>query len=405
MWPGVGTWVGMKLTPKQVSDFAKKPGRYGDGNGLYLQVTDTLSASWLFRYQIKGREKWMGLGPIHTFSLAEARAKARTCRARLWEGIDPLAEKAEAKAAAERDAANRITFEAATLAYYEGHQAKWRSDKTREQFMGSMRNHVFPVIGSLPVADIDTPAVLRAIEPIWATKNETADRCRQRIENVLDWAKVRGYRAGDNPARFRGHLSEVLPSPGKIQKVRHFASLPYANAPAFFEDLQTMEGFGARALEFTILTAARSGEVRGAVWSEIDLQRKLWTIPATRMKMNKAHEVPLSDTAIKLIAALPREKSNPYVFPGARAGGNLSDMTLKAVLKRMGRGDLTTHGFRATFRTWAAETTGHDDNAVELALAHEVGDAVRKAYQRGSLLEKRVALMADWADYLTEGCA
>lgn len=405
MSPGVGPWVGMKLTTKQVSDFSKKPGRYGDGNGLYLQVTDSLAASWLFRYQIAGRERWLGLGPLHTFSLAEARAKARVYRAKIWEGIDPLAEKAAVKAAAEREAANHITFEAATLAYYDGHEKKWRSDKTREQFLGSMRNHVFPVIGNMPVADVDTPAVLRAIEPIWTTKNETADRCRQRIENVLDWARVRGYRAGDNPARFRGHLSEVLPSPGKIQKVRHFASLAYAEAPAFYEDLQTMEGIGARALEFTILTAARSGEVRGAVWAEIDLQRKLWTIPATRMKMARAHEVPLSDAAMRLLAALPREKGNPSVFPGARAGQNLSDMTLSAVLRRMNRRDLTVHGFRATFRTWAAETTGHDDNAVELALAHEVGDAVRKAYQRGNLLEKRVALMADWANYLAGGAA
>ncbi len=391
----------MKLTPKMVSDYSKKPGRYGDGNGLYLQVTDSLSASWLFRYQIKGRERWLGLGPIHTFSLAEARAKARTCRARLWEGIDPLAEKAEAKAAAERDAANRITFEAAALAYYDGHAAKWKSDKTREQWRGSMKNHVFPAIGDVPVADIDTSYVLRAIEPIWATKNETADRCRQRIENVLDWARVRGYRDGDNPARFRGHLSNILPSPSKIQKVKHFASLPYSEAPAFFEGLRVMEGIGARALELAVLTAARSGEVRGAVWEEIDLERKLWVIPDKRMKMAKAHTVPLSDAAMKLIAELPRELNNPYLFPGSKPRTNISDMTLKAVLKRMGRGDLTPHGFRATFRTWGAEQTDHDDTALELALAHDVGSKVEKAYQRGTLLEKRIALMADWAAYLT----
>jgi integrase len=266
--------------------------------------------------------------------------------------------------------------------------------------LNTLKTYVFPKIGKLPVADIDTGLVLKCIEPIWQGKTETANRTRGRIEAVLDWATVRGYREGDNPARWRGHLSEVLPARGKIQKTNHHAALPIGEVPAFMTALREQQGVAARALEFTILTAARTGETIGARWSEIDFDNATWTVPAGRMKASKEHRVPLSKPALQLLADVPREKNNPFIFIGPYKAG-LSNMAMAATLQRMGRNDITVHGFRSTFRTWAGERTRYQAHVIEMCLAHQIGSAVERAYARGDLFAKRARLMAEWGRYCT----
>jgi len=343
----------------------------------------------------------MGLGPLHTVSLQEARERARKARGQLLDGIDPLeARKAEHTRRA-LEAAKTISFEDAAVAYFNDHEKKWRNAKHRAQFLSTLQSYAFPTIGRLSVADIDTGLVLKCIEEIWKTKTETASRVRGRIEAVLDWATVRGYRTGDNPARWHGLISEVLPARGKAQKTVHHAALPFPELPAFMATLREREGgVGTRALEFTILTAARTGETLGARWTEIDFEEKMWKIPADRMKASREHRVPLSDCAIEILQAMPREAKNPFVFIGARRGG-LSNRAMAAVLRRMNRDDITVHGFRSTFRDWAAERTNYQNQIVEMALAHVVGNKVEAAYRRGDLLDKRRRLMRDWARYCT----
>jgi integrase len=389
----------MALTTKQIAKL-KKPGRYGDGHGLYLQVQSPTNRSWLLRFERQGRERWMGLGPLHTYDLNEARERARKARQQLYDGTDPLEARAAERAQRALEAARAITFEKAARDYFDGHEKKWRNAKHRAQFLSTMQTYAFPKIGRLPVAAIDTGMVLKVIEPIWADITETANRVRGRIEAVLDWSKVRGYRSGDNPARWRGHLSEVLPARGRIQKTNHHAALPYAELPAFMAVLHEREGVAAQALEFTILTAARTGEVIGATWDEINLKEKTWTVPAGRIKGGREHRVPLSDRALEILHALPRERNNPFVFIGPRKGG-LSNMGMASALVRMGRNDITVHGFRSTFRDWAAERTNYPNHVVEMALAHVVGDKVEAAYRRGDLFEKRRKLMADWSKLCT----
>ena len=388
----------MGLSAKRVAHL-KKPGRYGDGHGLCLQITPSGVKSWLLRYERAGRERWMGLGPLHTVSLQEARERARKARGQLLDGLDPLeARKAEHTRRA-LEAAKTITFEDAAVAYFNDHEKKWTNAKHRAQFLSTLKAYAFPTIGRLSVADIDTGLVLKSIEEIWRTKTETASRVRGRIEAVLDWATVRGYRTGDNPARWHGLISEVLPARGKAQKTVHHAALPFAELPAFMAALRECEGgVGSRALEFTILTAARTGETLGARWTEIDFDEKMWKVPADRMKASREHRVPLSDRAIEILQAMPRETKNPFVFIGSRRGG-LSNMAMAAVLKRMNRDDITVHGFRSTFRDWAAERTNYQNQIVEMALAHVVGNKVEAAYRRGDLFNKRRRLMAEWARY------
>ena len=388
----------MALTTKKVAGLTE-PGRYGDGHGLYLQVIGPSNRSWLLRYERGGRERWMGLGALHTFSLAEARDRARKARQLLADGIDPLDARKAERARIGLEAARFITFQEATRQYFDLHEGKWRNAKHRTQFLSSLTIYAFPVIGGLPVAAIDTGLVLKAIEPIWLTKTETASRVRGRIEAVLDWATVRGYRTGDNPARWKGHLAEVLPARGQIAKTIHHPALPYADLPAFFAELRTREGMAAQALEFTILTAARTGEVIRAAWTEIDIAGKVWTVPAGRMKGGREHRVPLADRAVEILDGLPREDGNDFVFIGARAGTAQSDMAMTTLLRRMGRGDITVHGFRSTFRDWAAERTNYANHVVEMALAHVIGDKVEAAYRRGDLFAKRARLMADWSHY------
>lgn len=387
----------MALTEKRVAQL-KEPGRYGDGHGLYLQVMSEANRSWLFRFERGGRERWMGLGALHVFNLKEARERARKVKQLLADGIDPLDARATERAERALAAARAITFEEATRQYFDAHERKWKNAKHRAQFLSTLQTYSFPKIGKLPVAAIDTGLVLKCIEPIWQDKTETANRVRGRIENVLDWATVRGYRTGDNPARWRGHLENVLPTRSELQKVVHHAALPFDDLPKFMAALGQREGIAARALEFTILTAARTGETIGAAWDEIDLEQRTWTVPAGRIKGGREHRVPLTPALLELLNALPRERGNPFVFIGPRNGG-LSNMAMAAVLGRMGRDDITVHGFRSTFRDWTAERTNYPNHVVEMALAHVVGDKVEAAYRRGDLFAKRLRLMAEWAKF------
>ena len=390
------------LNDKKIARLTK-PGRYGNGHGLYLQIREGASSgllrrSWLLRYELNGKERFYGLGPLHTVSLKDARERARKARLQLLDGIDPIAAKQQRKADAALAAAKAITFETAAQQYFDQHAAKWRNRKHRAQFLSTLQTYAYPTLGKLPVAAIDTGLVLKVIEPIWPTKTETASRVRSRVEAVLDWATVRGYRTGDNPARWKGHLAEVLPARGKIRRTIHHAALPFGEIGAFVAALRAREGVAARTLEFGILTAARTGEVIGARWPEVDLKAKVWTVPAGRMKGGREHRVPLSDGALEILRALPREDNNPRVFIGPRKGG-LSNMAMASVLHRMGRDAITVHGFRSTFRDWAAERTSYPNHVVEMALAHVIGDRVEGAYRRGDLFEKRRRLMADWAKY------
>jgi integrase len=391
-----------KLNDKRIAQ-CKDAGRYGDGHGLWLQIRPgaqpgTLRRSWLLRYELNGKERWLGLGPLHTVDLKEARERARKARLQLLDGIDPLQARAEQKAAQALAAAKAITFEAAARQYFSEHAGKWRNTKHAKQFLSTLQTYAFPIIGKLPVAAIDTGLVLRVLKPIWPAKTETANRVRGRIESVLDWATVHSYRSGDNPARWKGHLAEALPARGKIQQVEHHAALPFADIPTFMSLLAQREGVAARALEFTILTAARTGEVIGAIWDEIDLKAKTWTVSAGRMKGSREHRVPLSDRALEILRSAPRMDANPFVFLGAGQRG-ISNMAMAAVLKRMGRADLTVHGMRSTFRDWAAERTSFPNFVVEMALAHVVGNKVEGAYRRGDLFEKRRRLMNEWTRY------
>jgi integrase len=388
----------MSLTIKRIAR-ASQPGRYSDGRNLYLQVNANGAKSWLFRYELNGQERAMGLGPTADFTLKEARERANKARQLLADGIDPLEHKRSERAAKALEAARALIFKEAATQYFNQHESKWKNSKHRAQFLSTLEQYVFPKIGKLSVAAIDTGLVLKCLEPIWADKTETASRVRGRIESVLDWATVRGYRSGDNPARWKGHLDQVLPARAQIQQTNHHAALPYAELPAFMVELAKREGTAARALEFTILTAARTGEVIGATWPEINLPEKVWTVPANRIKGGREHRVPLSDRAIALLKALPQEEGNDHIFIAPTATSPLSNMAMNVLLRRMKRDDITVHGFRSTFRDWAAEQTSYPNHVVEMALAHVIGDKVEAAYRRGDLFDKRKKLMAEWAGF------
>lgn len=376
-----------------------KPGYYADGGGLSLQVTASNSKSWIFRFMLDGRAREMGLGSLHTISLAEARSKAMVCRKQLLEHIDPIEARKTTRGEERLKSARSMTFSACANAYIEAHRAGWRNAKHVTQWQNTLATYAEPVFGTLPVHEVDIGLVLRALEPIWHTKPETASRLRGRIESVLDWATVRGLRTGDNPARWRGHLESLLPSRAKLQTVEHHAALPYIEMAAFMVELRQQVGIAPRALEFLILTAARTSEVIGARWDEFNDELKTWVIPAERMKAHREHRVPLSPRALKIIEEMRAIQTSEFVFPGARAGKALSNMAMLMLLKRMHRGDLTTHGFRSTFRDWAAEQTNYAREVAEEALAHTLNNKVEAAYRRGDLFEKRRRLMMEWSKY------
>jgi integrase len=391
------------LSAKRVQRL-KGEGRYHDADvrGLYLQVSASGARSWLLRYELLDKERMMGLGSAQEFSLAQARDRAREARRQLADGNDPLVAKRTAKAASKLAAARRLTFREAAQQYYRQHMPEWRSVIHAKQWQRSLEVYAFPAIGDIDVGDITTADILRVIESAWLEKAVTLDRVRNRIESIIDWAVVRGHRqAGTNPARWRGHLSEVLASVKKIAKPQHHAALAYAEVSVFMQELRRQKGIAARALEFTILTAARAGETLGAKWDEIDFDNKTWVIPATRMKAGREHHVPLAPLAIELLRNVPREDGNAHVFIGAKAGAGLSAIVFFRLLARMGRDDITTHGFRSAFSDWAHESTAHANHAIELALAHSIGTEAEKAYRRGNMLAKRVKLAADWAKFCT----
>jgi integrase len=388
-----------KLTALEVQRL-KAPGYHGDGGGLWLQVSPSGTKSWVFRYTL-GKAREMGLGALHTVSLADARIKARACRQQLLEGVDPIEARNAGRLAERAAAAKAIVFQTAGEAYVEAHRAGWKNLKHADQWANTLETYAYPVLGKLPVAAVDTGLVMQVLEPIWRDKTETASRLRGRIECVLDWATVRGYRTGDNPARWRGHLDNLLPKPTKVAKVRNHPALPYAEIGAFMKQLRAEAGLSAKALELIILTAARTSEVIGATWREFDLDAKLWTVPAARMKSDREHRVPLSAPAVRLLRELQKQGSAPsaFAFPGAREKKHLSNMACLTLLARMGRDDITVHGFRSTFRDWAAEQTNHPREVAEMALAHTIKDATEAAYRRGDLFEKRARLMDAWATY------
>lgn len=378
----------------------RKPGLHAVGgvSGLALQVTATGARTWILRTVIGGKRREMGLGGYPDVPLAEARDKARAAKRAIKEdGIDPIEQRKAARSKLKAELAKAITFKEAATKYIATHEHGWKNAKHAAQWTSTLETYAYPKIGNLHVRDVDDAHVMEILTPIWTAKTETASRLRGRIEKVLDWAIASKYRDGPNPARWKGNLDVRLAQPSKVAKVQHHAALPYEDIGAFMSELRQVDGMGARALEFAILTATRSGEVRGATWQEINLDKALWIIPAERMKAGKEHHVPLSPAAVKLLKAVPRLGDSTYVFPGTK--GMLSDMTLTAALRRMNRGDLTAHGFRSTFRDWAGEVANYPREVCEHALAHQLKDKAEAAYQRGSLFDKRRALMDDWAKF------
>jgi integrase len=400
----------MALTAKKIARLVAKQavGRHPDGavKGLYLQIASVGAASWILRYERDGHERMLGLGPLDIVTLKAARERAKAARLQLLDGVDPIDARKAAKAAKALEQAKAVTFEQTARSHFKSMESGWRSAAHAKEYIRSLERHVFPAIGRLPVGSIDTGLVLRCLEPIWTTIPETAARVRQRIEAALDYATVRDQRAGDNPARWSGHIEHLLPARNGTS-IKHFAALPYAEIPAFMAELRQRDGTDARALEFTILCAARSGEIRGAAWNtkveldsgvsvvEIDLESSVWTIPGTRMKGGKPHRVPLSPQAVALLKALPRDGEHVFTRSGGRALGKDS---LERTLARVREG-ITPHGFRSTFRDWASERTAFPHEVCERALAHVTGSKSSRAYARSDLLAERAKLMSAWADF------
>ena len=381
---------------------AKVPGLYGDGGGLYLQIAPSGARSWIFRYQHAGRRRYMGLGGAATVTLAEARQKATEARKLLGEGKDPIGSARAQVAATAAEQAKTITFREAAERYIASHATGWRNAKHITQWQATLETYAFPVFGEVSVAAVDVAMVLRVLEPIWTGKTETARRVRGRIEAILDWAAARDMRTGDNPARWRGLLMHLLPKRSLATAVRHHPALPYARMGEFLAALRLQQGTAARALEFLILTAARTSEATGARWSEIDTGAATWTVPPERIKAGREHRVPLSEPALAIIQAMAETRQGEFVFPGGRRGRPLSNMAMAGVLERMGWHEITVHGFRSSFRDWAAERTNHPREVAEMALAHAVGDKVEAAYRRGDLFDKRRCIMADWARHCAQ---
>lgn len=387
------------LTPLAVKN--AKPGRHADGGGLHLLVKESGARSWVYRFMLNGKSRDIGLGPAGPdgISLSQARDARDALRLKVKAGIDPLEERqreaAEALAAAQAAQVAGMTFKAVAETYIGANEGSWRNDKHRQQWKNTLATYVYPVIGELPVAEVGTAHVLQILEPIWKAKAETASRVRGRMETILDAAKARGYREGENPARWRGHIAQILPARSRLTRGHHKA-MAYEAIPAFVGALHKRGAVAALALEFTILTAARTGEVIGAKWDEVDLDKAIWTIPASRMKAGKEHRVPLSPRAVEILKSTQGLRKE-WLFPATK-GGKMSGMAMTMLLRRM-KVDVTVHGFRSGFRDWAVECTGYAHEVAEMALAHTIENKVERAYRRGDLFDKRRRLMDDWATY------
>lgn len=400
-----------ELSAYQVKPFRNRPGFHSVGGvaGLHLRVSKALTASWILRVKMGERRRDIGLGPYPEISLANARERAREAKDEIRQGKDPIAIKRERRDALTRaqqiakvEAARKLTFDEASLQCWRAKSAEFKNAKHAAQWRSTLETYASPVIGDMAVGDIETADVHRVLAPIWGTKTETASRLRGRIETVLSWAAVGGYRSGENPARWRGNLEHMLPRASKLKRSQHHRAVPWQQVGATMAELKQRQGIAATALELLILTAARSGEVRNATWDEIDIEAQLWTVPAERMKAGRAHRIHLSEPALALLRAAPRFEGSPYVFPSPR-GGALSDMTLTAVLRRM-KVDATVHGFRSTFKDWSRSCTAYPDEVSELALAHVSSDATRAAYARDALLPQRARLLDDWASFCSTQC-
>ena len=379
----------MALSARKVE--SAEPGKHGDGRGLFLFVKPSGARSWVLRYQLAGRRRDLGLGAYPEVTLASAREKALEARRLIAEGRDPLSERKKTK---------NLTFKAAASALIESKRSGWKNAKHAAQWPATLNTYAMPKLGDLDVKVIETADVIAVLKPIWNEKPETASRLRQRIEAVLDYAAAMGVRTGDNPARWRGHLDHLLPKPSKVRAVKHHPAMPYADVPVFMASLAQREGISARALEFTILTAARSGETREMRWAEIDLENRMWIIPAERMKAAKEHRVPLSDEALALLGE--HGGDDDLVFGSdTKPGKPISDMSMTAVLRRMKLNGITVHGFRSSFRDWSGETTSFPREVIEAALAHQLKDKAEAAYARGDLLDKRRELMTAWAEFVS----
>jgi integrase len=396
-----------KLSQIQISRAMRRQCTLNDGGGLYFVSRPPNGASWMFRFSRHGKDRWMGLGQYPTVTLSIARNRATDARRLLIDDIDPIENRRRQRTQTKLELARRMTFAQCAAQYIASHKMAWRNSKHRAQWESTLASYAYPLIGSLPIAVVDTSLVMKVLQPIWNAKPETASRLRGRIEAILNWATASEFRAGPNPARWRGHLDNLLPARSKIARVEHHAALPYADVPAFMVQLRQQEGVAAHALEFLILTAARTGEVVGARWREINLRDKLWTISAERMKAGKDHRVPLSPRAVEILKMMrpTPDQFDAFVFPGNKPKKPLSNMAFLMLLRRMGRDDMTAHGLRSTFRDWCAERTNFASEVAEMALAHVISNKVEAAYRRGDLFEKRRQLMEHWATFCASPAA
>jgi integrase len=398
----------MAKTVKRLKDMQirrlSKPGSYPDGEGLYLQVRTSGAKDWFYRYEVDGKGRKRGLGSYPTISLEQARDDALECRQLRQQGIDPV-DYAKAQRQKEAlDEAKSFTFKECALAYINSHQQGWKNRKHESQWRNTLDTYAYPTIGDIGVQDIDIGLVLDVLEPIWYEKTETASRVRQRIENILDWATVKQYRSGDNPALWRGRLDKLLPKRVKVQKPVHFPAMDYRELPGYFQALRKRDSVATRALAFTILTAARNGEARAVTSDELDIKGKVWTIPDNRMKADREHRVPLSAEALKIIKEMEpfKRHTDHFIFPGQAHAKPISEASLLKIVKQQDK-TLTVHGFRSTFRDWCAEQTSFPREVAEAALAHSIRDKTEAAYQRGDLFEKRRRLMDQWMQYCLKG--
>jgi integrase len=401
-----------KLTAKFIDRKDLKPRLYGDGRGLYLQVAPAptkedprrVTKAWVFRFMIAGRARKMGLGEVDRIQLADVRKRAYAAWLQAQDGIDPIEERNARKAAVAVEKAKSMSFRECAEGYIQAHQSGWKNSKHGAQWVSTLETYAYPIIGSLPVGTVEDAHIIKILQPIWTTKTETASRVRGRIEKVLDRARALKLRTGENPAKWKGHLDQLLPARSTVAPVTHHAALPYRELPAFMQKLRSRESISTRALEFTILTAARTGDTIGAKWNEISESDRTWTIPGARLKGRRGarkndHVIPLSDRALAILHGLPRE--GEYIFPGGKAGSGLSNMAMDQLLKGMGYESTvaTVHGFRSSFKDWCSEQTSYPNEMSEMALAHTVSNKVEAAYRRGDMREKRRRLMQDWADY------